>query len=29
LKVIVTDGSVTTYAHITWTNCGTPVVALF
>jgi hypothetical protein len=29
LKVEIADGSVTTYAHITWTHCGTPVVVLY
>ena len=29
LKVVIADGSVKTYAHITWTNCGAPVVVLY
>jgi hypothetical protein len=29
LKVVIADGTVQTYAHITWTNCGTPVVVVY
>jgi hypothetical protein len=29
LKVEITDGSVKTYAHVTWTHCGAPVVVLY
>ena len=29
LKVVIADGSANTYAHITWTNCGTPVVVVY
>jgi hypothetical protein len=29
LKVVIADGSVKSYAHITWTDCGAPVVALY
>jgi hypothetical protein len=29
LKVVIADGSVNTYAHITWTGCGAPVVVLY
>ena len=29
LKVVIADGSVNTYAHITWTACGAPVVVLY
>ena len=29
LKVVIADGTVQTYAHVTWTNCGTPVVVLY
>jgi len=29
LKVVIADGSVTTYAHITWTDCGAPAVVLY
>ncbi len=29
LKVEIADGSVTTYAHVTWAHCGTPVVVLY
>jgi hypothetical protein len=29
LKVVIADGSVKTYAQVTWTNCGAPVVVLY
>ncbi len=29
LKVVIADGSVKTYAHVTWTACGAPVVVLY
>ena len=29
LRVQIAEGSVTTYAHVTWTHCGTPVVVLY
>jgi hypothetical protein len=29
LKVVIADGSVKTYAHITWTGCGAPVVTVY
>jgi hypothetical protein len=29
LKVVIANGTVQTYAHITWTDCGTPVVVVY
>jgi len=29
LKVVIADGSVNTYAHVTWTDCGAPVVVVY
>jgi hypothetical protein len=29
LKVEIADGSVKTYARVTWTHCGTPVIVLY
>jgi hypothetical protein len=29
LKVVISDGSTTTYARVTWTDCGSPAVVLY